>query len=385
MKVTATEYQLQLIDRVVGEGKYGKNRSEVLNSLALEHAMYLAAGGHPDDTRYLAAGSHPDDTSGHVFVDVVKPNYGRKRESLLLQPITGKAVPVYKGEVLRVVQVEGGQCVDFNGYNLHDYKEYLNCGFNRTSGMSRGKGTIVWSGSPRARPMYAILDCSERFDQYFEGHRCNATLWERAYGFVGHPNCQDTFAEAIREYGLTPDDVHTSYNLWMLVTLDARGRQIHWNRAQKGDYVDLLALIDTLSVPVICGGDLSACNDFDYAPVELCIFEPSQATSEIVDLIQGRFGRYQTQKTPPDFKVKEIRAQRELVTDPNYKPEYIPAPRKSTFDVHISPEMTACLQSLMKTGIYGASEEKALIACFLRWYGVNRVKGRLAKLSIRNE
>lgn len=374
MKVTATEYQLQLIDRVVGEGTNGKNRSEVLNAVVLEHAMYLASGGEPDDRG-----------GGQVILEVGKPNYGAKRDAFLLQPITGKAVPVYKGEVFRVVQVEGGQCVDFNGYNLRDYKEYLNCGFNRISGMSRGKGTIVWSGSPRARPMYAILDCNERFDQYFEGHRCNATLWERSYGFVGHPNCQDTFAEAIREYGLTPDDVHTSYNLWMRVTLDARGRRIHWNHAQKGDYVDFLALIDTLCVPVICGGDLSACNNFDYAPVELCIFEASRATSELVDLIQGRFGRYQTQMTPRDFKAKEIRAQRELVIDSNYKPEFIPAPRKTTFDVNISPEMSTCLQSLMKTGIYGASEEKALIACFLRWYTVNRVKGHIAKLSIRDQ
>ncbi len=374
MKVTASEYQLQLIDRVVEGGTYGKDRSAVLNSIVLEHAMYLATGGEPDDMG-----------GGQDILEVIKADYGPKRNRFILEPITGKAVPVYKGEVFRVVQVEGGQCIDFNGYSLQDYKEYLNCGFNRTSGMSKGKGTIVWSGSPRWRPMYAILDCDERFDQYFEGHRCNAILFERSVGFVGHPNCQDTFAEAIREYGLTPDDVHTSYNLWMHVTLDARGRRIRWNRAQKGDYVDLLALFDTLCVPVICGGDLSPCNNFDYAPVEICIFEASQATLELVDLIQSRFGRYQSQMTPSDFKVKGIRAQRELISDPSYKPEFIPAPRKITFELNISPEMVACLQSLMKTGIYGASEAKALIACFMRWHSVTRSKNHVAKLLIREK
>ena len=68
---------------------------------------------------------------------------------------------------------------------------------------------------------------------------------------------------------LTPDDVHTSYNLWMGASLDAQGRRhIHWNRARKDDYVELLALFDTLCVPVICGGDLSNCNNLDVVPVE---------------------------------------------------------------------------------------------------------------------
>ena len=47
--------------------------------------------------------------------------YGKMREDILVQPISGKATPVYKGEVLRIVQEEGGQCVDTNVFNLHDY------------------------------------------------------------------------------------------------------------------------------------------------------------------------------------------------------------------------------------------------------------------------
>jgi hypothetical protein len=121
MKVTATEYQLQLIDKVVGEGTYGKTRSEVLNSVALEHAMYLAAGGEPDDTKYLSAGGRRDDTGGQVILEVVKPNYGPKRDGFLLQPITGKAVPVYKrrgpqscpGRRRAAAAGKGGTMVDY--------------------------------------------------------------------------------------------------------------------------------------------------------------------------------------------------------------------------------------------------------------------------------
>src|SRR5262249_27099947 len=196
--------------------------------------------------------------------------------------------------------------------------------------------------------------------------------------------CQSTFAEAIREYGLTPDDVHTSYNLWMRASFDARGRRhFHWNRALKGNYVEILAIFDTLCVPVICGGDLSNVNNLDFAPVQVSVHEVTSDTLALADMIQGRF-RYKSQLTPADFAVKEIRINRKLERDPTYRPNFVPAPRKSTLDVQISPEALSLLQPLRKTGQYGESDSTVVLACFVRWYNQNRVKDRVSKLSIRS-
>ena len=43
-----------------------------------------------------------------------------------LQPATGKATPVNRGEIIRIEQIGNGQVLDFNAYNLHDYKEHFN-------------------------------------------------------------------------------------------------------------------------------------------------------------------------------------------------------------------------------------------------------------------
>ena len=250
-------------------------------------------------------------------------------------------------------------------------------------GLHTGKGTLAWSGSPRARPMLVILDCSERFDQFYSGHRCHATYWEAQYGFANHPNCQSTFAEAIREYGLTPDDVHTSYNLWMAASLDARGkRHLHWNRARKGDYVEILAVFDTLCVPVICGGDLSNCNNLDFAPVRVSVLRPSKETLKFADMIEERF-KYKTQLTPEDFKIKKILAERQLKRNSAYRPDFLPPPRKSTIEVEVSPQTRSLLQPLAKTGQYGSNETTMVLACFVRWYNQTRVKDRVSKLTIR--
>ena len=357
MKLTVNTNHLALIDRALESGMLGKSREQVLNSAVVEHARFILAGGASFDRG----------SPGVIETDT--PVYGPVREDLVIPPVTGKAIPVHAGEVLRISQVKGGTCVDYNAYNLHDYKEWLDCGVNRNRGVTVGKGTIIWTGSPRARPMQAILDHSDNFDQYYQGHRCNGLMYEIEYGFVDHPNCQDTFAEAIREYGLTADDVHDSYNLWMRTTVTPEGRrEFHWNRAQKNDYVNLLALIDTLSVPVICGGDTSPLNNFAPGPIRAQVFASSPSTQALVDLVQKRFGRFHAQKTPKDFKVQEIRAQRKLERDPNYVPDYWPAPSETTIDVTLDPQAERLLQTLLATGNYLENKEQALLHCFLRWY-----------------
>ena len=177
--------------------------------------------------------------------------------------------------------------------------------------------------------------------------------------------------------------MHTSYNLWMGASLDARGkRHIHWNRARKGDYVELLALFDTLCVPVICGGDLSNCNNLDHTPVQVSVLEPSSETLAFADRMASTF-KYKSQLTPKDFKAKEVHAARELKRDPSYRPDYIPAPKKTTLDVNISEHSLSLLEPLGKTGQYGESGEKMVLACFIRWYNQTRVKDRVSKLTIR--
>jgi uncharacterized protein YcgI (DUF1989 family) len=359
MKLNVNDNHLALVDRVLEAGLLGKTREEVLNAAVVEHARYILSGGSVFD--HGAAGE----------VEVDTPGYGPLREEIIIQPVTGKAVPVYAGEVLRVSQVEGGTCVDYNGYNLHDYKEYLDCGMNRNRGIAIGRGAVVWSNSPRARPMYAVADHSECFDQYYQGHRCNGIMYEIEYDFINHPNCQDTFAEAIREYGLTPDDTHDSYNLWMRTTVTPDGRrQFHWNRVQKDDYVDLLALIDTLSVPVICGGDVSALNNFDPRPIRLQVFAASPSTTELVQFVQNRWGRMHSQKTPRDFKpgVREIQANRELVRDDSYVPDYLPTAPWREMEINIRPEVDQLLETFLATGDYLRTREQALFQCFFRWY-----------------
>lgn len=287
----------------------------------------------------------------------------------ILAPGTGKALELRRGQILRIEQIDGGQCVDFNCFNLHDYKEFMHTGRTRTLyGLNPTEGDFMWSAPPRERPLiYILRDTFKCNDVIFP--RCSAYLYETAYGFAQHTNCQDIQAEAQREYGLTPDDVHDSFNLFMHTRVDADGLPVLLRQTSKpGDYVELLALIDVLAVPNICGGDISRTNNFAIKPVRLAVYEATEAEAAAVPEIARR----PSQRTPADFKVKRIKADRELRRDPSYTPEFVNTPVVyQDVPVTLDDEEYALLQKLKIAEIYDADSGAALRDIVFTWWEEN--------------
>jgi uncharacterized protein len=126
---------------------------------------------------------------------------------MTLMPGTGKALEMKAGQILRIEQIEGLQCVDFNCFNLHDYKEFMHCGRTRTvHGFHPTKGDFLWSAPPRERAlMYILEDTVGRNDVLFP--RCSAYVYESAYGFDAHTNCHDIQAARTR----SPATMSTSW------------------------------------------------------------------------------------------------------------------------------------------------------------------------------
>ncbi len=96
--------QIGFLDRVVESGAHGRTREEAIRGVLLEHVRDRLAG----------AGTY---VGGTVRADVLEsplPEYGPRRLEVTLEPVTGKAVPVYRGEVFRIEQEVGGTCVDIH-------------------------------------------------------------------------------------------------------------------------------------------------------------------------------------------------------------------------------------------------------------------------------
>jgi uncharacterized protein YcgI (DUF1989 family) len=305
--------------------------------------------------------------------------YGSSIQHIVLQPVSGKAIPVRRGEVMRIRQVLGEQCVDFNSFCLADYKEYMDVSVCRpTVGFRPRKLDIIYSNPPRFRPMLGILEMSDDCVTDILGKSCHASLFEIAQGLPVHTNCQDTISESIAEYGLTPDDVHHSLNLWMNSEWDSRGRyEIVRNTARAGDYVDLLACFDQLMVPTICGsGDTMLTSNFSFKPIEVEVFAASDATLGLVDRIMERSGRYRTQRTVDQFRVKTIRADRRLTAVPGFEPKFVNYPIEvSEIEVSLSEEEYRAAEQLVTTG-FGRDVPDVVRKGFMLWRGGRHPRNR---------
>ena len=354
--------QLGLLDELVERGHLGSTRGGVLREVLVAHVNQRLGGG----------GAWVGGESRDAVLESSFPRYGAVTAEVVLQPVTGKALPVRRGQVLRIEQVEGGTCVDFNAFNLDDHKEFLSCGFTRgAQSFDPRKGELIWTNAPRGRPMWAILEMAETCALDIVGHRCNRIFNELWWGtrIPEHPNCQDTLAEAIREYGLTPDDVHDSFNLWMSTTIDADGRRrATWNPARKGDRVEVLALFDVLAAVCICGiGDLFGLNNFTYAPIKVEVLDATPETERLVGRIEERWGRLETQAMPSSFAGTSILMTRPLEADPGYVPSFRPLEPQATIAVELSVDEQKLVDGFLEAGAYGETPAEVLRATFMRW------------------
>ena len=291
----------------------------------------------------------------------------------MIEPGTGKALELRRGQILRIEQIYGRQCADFNCFNLHDYKEFFHTGRTRhLHGLHPTKGDFLWSAPPRERPIMAIIEDTARTNDVIYP-RCSAFLFEYHYGLELHTNCHDIQAEAQREYGLTPDDVHDSFNFFMHTGVDQHGHPfIAKNKADKGDYVEVLALIDVLAVPNVCGADVMMTSDFELKPLKLTIFEASDADWNSV--IEPP--KWKNQRTVSDFKLQKIKADRELSADASYVAAFTNIPLSiSEIEIVLSDEEADMLKRLAASGKFGETDGEVLRYVFFTWWIKKFMKG----------
>ncbi|MEO8296849.1 MAG: DUF1989 domain-containing protein, partial [Burkholderiales bacterium] len=85
----------------------------------------VARGGAPDRVALVRRALRERDQPVPPRAPVPLPDVSGlddRRELLaeyVMAPGTGKALALQAGQLLRIEQIEGGQCVDFNCFNLH--------------------------------------------------------------------------------------------------------------------------------------------------------------------------------------------------------------------------------------------------------------------------
>jgi uncharacterized protein len=362
VRVIINQQQARLLDGLVRAGKFGADHSAVIaggfrQDWAVHAAEHMAAAGTPRRP--------PSPPAGEV---TATPGRLDPLADLELEPGTGKAVEVPRGYVLRVEQVTGGQCADFNVFNLHDSREAFHGGRTRVQhGIFPTEGDILWSAPPRERPMLTVIADTVRCND-LSFPRCTRTLFETAWGYQVHTNCQDTLAEALREYRLGPDDVHDSFNMWMNTSVDPEtGRLgISNNLSQAGDYIELLAHFDVLAAVAVCGADLSKTSNFALRPLRISTRHATGAelgswsTPSVRELVGKEKSGYPG--------VKPAGLEHRLRKDPAYQPQWPVYPiLTQEVEVRLDEGEHAVLRELAEWGGFGPAPGDVLRYLFFGW------------------
>ena len=181
-----------------------------------------------------------------------------------------KVVP--KGSILRIVDLEGKQAVDFLCYNAQDSSERYNAAdtMKFSGNIFLTKGHSIYSD--RGRALFSIIeDTCGRHDTI--GGCCSSESNQLRYGIEDTPNCRDNFLRALEGVGLGRKDIVANLNFFMNVPVAPDGSMtLLEGFSVAGDYVDLKAEMDVLAVVSNCPQINNPVNGYNPTPIRLIIW-----------------------------------------------------------------------------------------------------------------
>jgi uncharacterized protein len=198
-----------------------------------------------------------------------------------LEPQTGSAITIARGELLRIIDPRGEQVSDLMSFARDDTREWLSSGrtIDYANTIYLTTGHTLYSN--RSRPMWTIVeDTVGRHD--FLLTPCSPDTFRIIYGTTGHhPSCFENLAMAFAPFGIAPDTIPTTLNVFMNVELSPSGElNILPPRSRAGDYIVLRAEMDMIVGVTACSAELSNNGAFKPIDVEIVVSQQSPAAPE---------------------------------------------------------------------------------------------------------
>jgi uncharacterized protein YcgI (DUF1989 family) len=183
-----------------------------------------------------------------------------------LEPQTGTAFELRTGHLLRVIDLEGEQVADLIAFNRSDRMEWLSSGrsIDYANRIYLTKGDPLYSN--RSRPMLTIVeDDVGRHD--FLLTPCSSETFQIIYKNVeAHPSCFNNLATHLASFGIAPDSIPTTFNIFMNVEVDHDGTlKILPPRSHAGDSIVLRAEMDLIVGLTACSAEMS--NNYRFKPI----------------------------------------------------------------------------------------------------------------------
>ena len=194
-----------------------------------------------------------------------------KLKSMHIEPQCGTGFSMKKGQVLRVIDPQGEQVSDLMAFNQNDLQEVLSSGrsIDYANNIYLTTGHILYSN--RSNPMFTILeDQVGRHD--FLLTPCSPETFKIIYkNHAHHPSCFSNLVKGLSPFGIQPDQIPTTFNIFMNVVLDNKGElTIGPPLSKAGQYIELRAEMDLIVGLTACSAEMS--NNHSFKPIDAEIY-----------------------------------------------------------------------------------------------------------------
>lgn len=231
-------------------------------------------------------------TDLEVFVDRANPEIAATG-ALLPPPLadaridqriasaTAWSYEVKAGEWIQIVDVEGRQCSDFQGFPVAQLDKGIERCLDFTTTRSLmgqgypGPGMQAKYYDQDMRPLVEVIqDSCQRHDAF--GLACTAKYYEDS-GYPGHANCSDNFNTVLAPYPIAPRPGWMAMNFFFNTGVDANNQFYFdepWSRP--GDYVLVRALTDLVCVSSACPCDIDGANGWTPTDIQVRVYEEKE-------------------------------------------------------------------------------------------------------------
>lgn len=187
----------------------------------------------------------------------------------------GKVLPLRKGQVLRLIDVEGNQSGDVQIYNAHDTAERYSAPNTITAQRNTmiEVGTVIRSNDDN--PMLTVIaDTCGEHDTLGSGCSAEGNVVRYTDKTRYMHSCRDTFVRTLEDFGMSKRDQVCNLNFFTKVILDDKGRlEFADGISGPGKYIEMRADMDVLFLLSDCAQLNNPCNDYNPTPIRMVVFD----------------------------------------------------------------------------------------------------------------
>ncbi len=189
-----------------------------------------------------------------------------------IAPQTGVGFPLDTGQTLRITDPQGEQVSDLMAFSRADLGEYLSSGrsIDYANTLYLTEGHILYSN--RSRPLLTIgQDQVGRHD--FTLTPCSPETFQIIYGdSTYHPSCFENLATNLAPFGIKPDQIPVSFNVFMNVSFDPVTGEMTIGPplSRPGQFVEFRAEMDLFVGITACSAELS--NNGTFKPIDVEVY-----------------------------------------------------------------------------------------------------------------